>query len=113
MKPLPPYGKQWLADPPGAGLWVAIGPTAWNFAKARAFPVPILPDDAEPADYRWPAHRGGATIFECGIFDDDRLSAMATELLTAGSPFVVAIREALLDSDPHVYFYKDAQNVAA
>lgn len=108
MKPLPPYAKQFLSAPPSAGLCVAIGPTAWDYAKKKTFPVLVCPSDSEPSAYRWPGHAGGAVVFERGDFRDDRLSAMATELLAAGCPFVVAIREALMESDPRHFYYPEA-----
>ncbi len=110
---LPPYGAQYLAAPPSAGLCIAIGPDAWDYAKKKPFAVLVVPDDNQPSDYRWPSHPGGALIFERGIYDNHRLTAMATELLVAGSPFVVAIREALLDDDPQTFFYAEADNVEA
>lgn len=105
MKPLPPYGRKFLADLPTAGLCVAIGSHAWRFAKARPYPVLVLPTENMPTDFLWPFHPNGSVIFEVGDFDDDRLTAIARELLKAGCPFVVAIREALMSEDPRVFFY--------
>ena len=109
-KPLPPFGKQWGDSQPSAGLCVAYGPNAWNYSKAKPFPVLVLPNDKKPSDFRWPSHPGGAVIFERGEFDDDRLAELANELLLAGSPFAVAVREALMGSEPRHFFYPEAAN---
>ncbi len=102
---LPPYGKQYLEQLPSAGIWVAIGSGAWQFAKVRTFPVMVLPEDHEPGDYEWPSNGQPVLIHERGVFDDERLHNMAREMLLAGAPSVVAIREALLDNgDPRVFF---------
>ena len=78
----------------------------------------VLPDDANPDDFSWPSDGGPALIHERGIYDDDRLTAMAEALLCAGASSVVAIREALADlnnfgSDPRVFFDKAVIDVAA
>ncbi len=74
----------------------------------------VLPYDEDPKNFRWPRHKYGALIRECAQYDDDRLTAMARALLKAGSPFVVALREALLRSyDACVYFYPEVLDVAA
>ena len=111
---LPPYGKQYLEDRPSAGIWVAIGVGAWQFAKVRTFPVLVLPEDKEPADFEWPTDGGPVLIHERGPCDDERLHAMAKALMLAGAPSVVAIREALLDKyDPRVFFDPVSNDVAA
>ena len=111
---LPPYARQYLEQRPSAGIWVAIGPGAWRFAKTRSFPVMVLPEDHEPSDYEWPSNGQPVLIHERGQFDDERLQAMAKALLLAGAPSVVAIREALLDDDdPRVFFDPVSQDVAA
>ena len=111
---LPPYGKQYLEEKPSAGIWVAIGPGAWRFAKARSFPVMVLPEDCEPGDYKWPSNGQAALIHERGDYNDERLHAMAMALLLAGAPSVVAIREALVEAgDPRVFFDPVAADVAA
>ena len=104
---LPPYGKQWRDKPPGAGVVVAIGPQAWAEARKRAYPVMVLPDDDDPANYDWPANDYGALVHETGPADDARLHGIAAALLNAGNPSVVAIRHSLLDvygADPRVFF---------
>ena len=74
----------------------------------------VLPDGANPEDFRWPSDRRPAQIHERGDYDDDRLIAMAKALIDAGASSVVAIREALLDSnDPRVFFDPLVQDVAA
>ena len=111
---LPPYGRQYLEQVPSAGIWVAIGPGAWRFAKTRSFPVMVLPEDNDPGDYEWPSNKQPALIHERGEYNDERLQAMAKALLLAGAPSVVAIREALLDAgDPRVFFDPVASDVAA
>ena len=110
----PPFGKQYLEQKPGAGMWIAIGPGAWDFAKAKSFAVLVLPDDAEPSDFKWPTDGGPVLVHERGQFDDDRLRSMAEALLRAGASSVVAIREALLEShDPRIFFDLVVQDVAA
>ncbi len=95
---LPPFGRQYLDNPPGAGLWVAVGSDPWKIAKGKPFPVVVLPTGAQPADYEWPATAGAAIIFETGPQDDALLHELAKTLMLAGAPSVVAIRESLLRS---------------
>lgn len=111
---LPPYGKQFLEETPSAGIWVAIGPGAWQFAHFRTFPVMVLPEDSKPSDYKWPSNGKPALIYERGKCDDVRLHAMAKELLLAGAPSVVAIREALIEKgEPRVFFDPVSKHAAA
>ena len=111
---LPPYGRQYLEQVPSAGIWVAIGPGAWRFARTRSFPVMVLPEDNDPGDYEWPSNKQPALIHERGEYNDERLHSMATALLLAGAPSVVAIREALLDEgDPRIFFDPVTKDVAA
>ena len=95
---LPPYGRQYLEDPPSAGLWIAVGPNAWGFASQKPFPVVVLPPGSKPSDYEWPATSGAALIFETGPCDDELLLELAKTLMLVGAPSVVAIRESLLRS---------------
>ena len=112
-KRLPPFGKQFKTSQK-SGIRVAIGPGAWGKATAHAFPIMALPQDKTPSEYRWPSDGGPALIFECGEYNDDSLDSMAAALLRAGSPSVVAIREALLDDyDPRVFFYPEVTRAAA
>lgn len=46
-------------------------------------------------------------MLESGELNDKRLTALATELLAVGCPFVVAIREALIKKDPRHFFFAD------
>jgi len=113
-KQLPPYGQQYLEQRPSAGIWVAIGPGAWRFAKVRTFPVMVLPEDKDPKDFNWPSDgQQPVLIHERGDFNDDRLYAMAKALILAGASSVVAIREALLNDDPRVFFDAEVIDVAA
>ena len=113
MKKLPPFGTQFQPVPPD-GIQVAIGPGAWAFQKRHSSPIMVLPDDASPEDFRWPSDSGPALIHERGTYDDNRLRAMAGALLQAGAPSVVAIREALLNSnDARVFFDAEVIDVAA
>jgi hypothetical protein len=74
----------------------------------------VLPEDREPDDYDWPSNGQPALIHERGDYNDDRLISMAKALILAGSPSVVAIREALLDhDDPRVFFDREVNDVAA
>ena len=116
-KPLPPYGKKFQPVPRN-GVQVAIGPGAWKFKKRHSSPIMVLPDDANPDDFRWPSDGGPALIHERGSYDDDRLRAMADALLHAGASSVVALREALADphqfgTDPRVFFDAEVLDVAA
>jgi hypothetical protein len=74
----------------------------------------VLPSGDDPQRYKWPADGAPALIHERGTPDDDLLRAVAAELLLAGAPSVVAIREVLLeDYDPRIFFELEAQHVAA
>ena len=103
---LPPYGRQYLEDPPSAGLWVAVGPGAWEIAKGKSFPVVVLPPGSKPSDYEWPATSGAALIFETGPLADDLLHELAKTLMLAGAPSVVAIRESLFSSPECRLFFE-------
>ncbi len=112
-----PFAKQFQPVPCN-GVQVAIGPGAWDFQKRHSSPIMVLPDDANPDDFTWPSDGNPALIHERGIYDDDRLTAMAEALLRAGASSVVAIREVLADpsdtgSDPRVYFDPEVIDVAA
>ena len=109
-KPLPPYGNNYLNDPRN-GLHVAIGPSAWDFAKTRPYPVMVLPDGERPTDRRWPPSDGPALIWERGAFDTDRLTELACCLLQCGASSVVAIREAEMCNDPRTFFDKEVIHV--
>lgn len=109
---LPPYGKQF--DPvPRSGVRVVFGPNAWIFAQRYSHPIMVLPEESQPSDYRWPSDRRPALVFECGTYDNERLTDLARVLLIAGASTVVALREALTHSDPCVFFDAEvARNVA-
>ena len=109
---VPPYGKQFLSGLPRTGIQVAFGPNAWKFANLQPFIVMVLPPGESPWDYRWPSHVSGALLHEQGQYDDDSLVNVASALLSAGNPFVAARREALLDTDPMVWFYPEASDAA-
>ena len=114
---LPAFGKQFQPVPRG-GVRVAIGPGAWDFQKRHHCPIMVLPDDASADDFKWPSDGQPALIHERGIYDDDRLTAMAEALLMAGASSVVAIREVLADpsnigSDPRVFFDSEVIDRAA
>ena len=110
---LPAFGKQFQPVPRN-GVQVAIGPGAWDFQKKHNSPIMVLPDDANPEDFKWPTDGGPALIHERGTYDDNRLRSMAEALLRAGASSVVTIREALLtDYDPRKFFDAEVLNVAA
>ncbi len=110
---MPPFGKQ-FQPVPISGVRVCLGPTAWDFQKKHHCPILVLPDDANPEDFEWPSDGRPALIHERGIYDDNRLRAMAEALLRAGASSTIAIREALLNEyDPRVYFDPEAIDVAA
>ncbi len=112
-KQLPPFGKQ-FNPVPSSGVRVCLGPGAWGFQKKHHCPILVLPDDADPEDFGWPADGKPALIHERGTYDDNRLRAMAEALLIAGASSVVTIREALLnDSDPRKFFDAEVIDVAA
>ena len=110
---LPAYGKQ-FEPVPCSGVQVAIGPGAWDFKRKHSSPIMVLPDDADPEDFRWPSDGGPALIHERGSYDDLRLKALAIALLRSGAPTVITIREALLgEHDSRVFFEWGANRVAA
>ena len=116
-KTFAPFGRQFQPVPP-SGVRVAIGPGAWNFEKKHHVPIMVLPNGANPDDFKWPSDGKPALVHERGTYDDTRLRAMATALLIAGASSVVAIREALADwnqtgTDPRVYFDAEVRDVAA
>ncbi len=106
--PLPPYSKDYFDTRPRSGLQIAIGPNGWAFAKRDRRIILVLPFDEDPQDYYWPKSEP-AIVHERGMFDDNRLVAMAKTLLEAGAPFVVGLREAL--PRPDVYFYPEVNYV--
>ena len=109
-KPLPPYGNHYLNDPRN-GVHVAMGPSAWDWAKTRRYPVMVLPEGDRPTDRRWPTTHGPALIWEVGTYDTDRLTELAACLLRAGATSVVAIREAEMNDDPRTFFDKKVTHV--
>ena len=110
---LPAFGKKFRPVPRN-GVQVAIGPGAWDFQKKHNSRIMVLPDDANPEDFKWPTDGGPALIHERGTYDDNRLRSMAEALLRAGASSVVAIREALLnDHDPRKFFDAEVLDVAA
>ncbi len=112
-KTFAPFGRQFQPVPP-SGVRVAIGSGAWDFQKKHHVPIMVLPDDANPEDFGWPSDGKSALIHERGIYDDNRLGAMAEALLRAGASSVVAIREALLnEDDPRVFYDAEVMDVAA
>ena len=110
-KPLAPYAKQWIESPPAAGLWVAIGPGAWDLASSKSFPVCVLPPDSHARDYSWPRVSGSALIMETGACNDDALYELAEQLLYAGAPCVVAIRKSILKSEDSVLYFQGVDDV--
>ena len=95
----PPYGKQFLPVP-RSGVQVVIGASGWDFQKRHHCPIMVLPDGADPNDFIWPSDGNPALIYECGTYDDGRLTAMARALLMAGNPSVVAHRSAMMAGHP-------------
>ncbi len=110
---LPPYGTQ-FQPVPSSGVRVCVGPGGWVFQKKHHCPILVLPDDANPDDFKWPSDGKPALIHERGTFDDNRLQSMAAALLRAGASSVVAIREALVNEfDPRMYFDPEVIHAAA
>jgi hypothetical protein len=107
-KPLPPYGQNYRAARPDPGPVVATGPGSWTYGRAWSTtprPVMVLPDGADPAAFTWPASRQAALVHERGRPDDSLLTKLATQLLIAGSPFVVALRYASRDRPVRTMFF--------
>ncbi len=90
---LPPYGRQFLARPPSAGPWVAIGPNAWDFASRKPFPVMVLPPGADPDYFNWPVEGASVLLVEWGASDTETLERVALALLRSGAEFVRPIRQ--------------------
>jgi hypothetical protein len=88
-----------------------MGPSAWEWAKTRRYPVMVLPEDEHPTDRRWPATDGPALVWECRTYDTNRLTDLACCLLQAGATSVVAIREAEMSDDPRTFFDKQVIHV--
>ena len=116
---LPPFGKQ-FQPVPRSGVRVAIGPGAWDFAKKHYHPCMVSPTAVADEksfrrdDFSWPVDDRPALVFECGPSDDRALQGLAGALLMAGSPYVVAVREAQLNTDyPCAFFFPEVLNVAA
>jgi len=96
-RPLPPFGRQFLASKGNA--WVALGERAWEIARSKSFPVMVLPPGADPYSYRWPVAGHVVTVIESGSYDTDRLERLALILMTDGARRVIACREALIHDD--------------
>jgi len=109
---LPPYGRAYAKQRPRSGIQVAIGPAAWDFAERRSTLTLVLPMGECPWDFRWPS-ADGAIVHERGHYDDESLEELVRALLVAGNPFVLALREALMRSDPCVWYYPKVQRVTA
>ena len=110
----PPYGSR-FQPVPRSGVRVVIGqdPDIWDWAARHYYPIMVLPQDQEPQAFKWPSDGNPALIYERGELDDKRLDALAHELLKAGASSVVALREALIESDPRVFYDKEVIHVAA
>jgi hypothetical protein len=110
-KRLPPNGKRFLPVP-DSGVRVAIGPGAWDFVRGHLKPCMVAMDDSSA--YRWPVDDRPSLVFERGPINDETLHPLCLALLTAGTPFIVVIREALLEtSDPCIYVYPEVRYAAA
>ncbi len=93
MKPLPPYGKQYLLGRPDLGPWVACGAEAWEVAKASSFPRMVLPPGDAATAYRWPVSGMTVTITEHGIDSPDLIRDLARVLIADnGADAVIARR---------------------
>lgn len=103
---LAPNGHRWIDDPPTVGLWVITGPRAWQYANNKPFVCVVLPPGSRPAEFEWPATSGPAIIFETGSADDDLQQELATAIMLAGAPSVVAIRESMLCKPDACVFYE-------
>jgi len=98
---------------PKSGVRVAIGSGAWDFVKTQP-PTMVLPDDANADDFQWPSDGKPALIHERGEANNERLKALATELLLAGASSVVALRGSYINKhDPRVFFDLEVADVAA
>jgi hypothetical protein len=90
---LPPNGRKFL-DSGSCNPWVAIGPKAWDVDRIKSFPVMVLPDDRDPADFSWPVAGLEVLVLEVGTYNTARLERLAQALLTAGAVSVLASRTA-------------------
>ncbi len=109
---LPPYGKKFVPVPI-SGVRVVYGHDAWDVAKRYTYPIMVLPQGESPSDYKWTSDGGPALVYERGEPDEATLDELALQLLIAGASSVVALREALISSDPRVFFDREADDVAA
>ena len=110
-KPLPPYGRQYLDQRPSNGPWIACGPGAWEFTRLKPFPVIVLPDGDDPADYRWPVIDQDVLLIEVGIYDTERIERIAQVLLESGARMVYPIRTANIGEG--TVFWRSEADVAA
>lgn len=91
-KKLPPYGRRAI-DRLAAGkrpcntVFIAVGSTAWDFAKARPKLSVIAVDQAaDPAAFNWSFLTGfGVVIYPAGEHPKGLLTAVAAECLLAGA----------------------------
>ena len=93
-RPLPPFGRLYREQPPSNGVWIACGPNAWDFTKLKPFPVLVLPDECDPADFQWPVADQDVLLIEIGTYDTERVERIAQVLLESGARLVYPIRTA-------------------
>lgn len=111
-KPFPPYAKQYLEAHPDPGVVVVVGGDAWQFAARSPFPVMVLPAGRPATDFDWPSNGAVSLVRELGPADDDRLTELATALLEAGSPSVIALRHSLRRTNDCQVFFERAHDAA-
>ncbi len=93
MRRLPPFGKRYQQQGCDLGAWIACGPGGWEVARASSFPLMVLPDGADPTDYRWPVHGQIVTITEHGTDEPELIRGLAYELIGSnGAEAVIARR---------------------
>lgn len=116
---LPPFACRLKLRGPATRdqIVVAIGPWAWNYAKADALNrALVLPEDRDPFDFRWPVAGIDVLLLELGVFDTDRLERTALALLCHGAACVRAIRSGLFRDRrefPMVIFVREAERLVA
>lgn len=110
-KPLPPYGRQYIEQPLSSGVWIACGPDAWDFTKLKPFPVMVLADECDPADFQWPVAHQDVLLIEIGTYDTERVERIVQVLLESGARLVYPIRTSNFSENR--VFWRSEEDAAA
>ena len=114
-RPLPPFAKRLTEYHRKDFAMVAIGPWAWQRAKADPRFL-VLPEGRDPHEFSWPVAGREIFLMELGAFDTDRLERTAQALLLAGARRIVAYRAALhrdLRHEPIIVYAPDEAAASA